>query len=60
VQSSVSVSQILHARAMGIEAWITSDGRAYFVRLHEFDGSEMSSSEYAEDGRQQVLEEPFV
>lgn len=45
---------------MGIEAWITSDGRAYFVRLHEFDGSEMGTSEDAEDGSQQVLRETFI
>jgi hypothetical protein len=42
---------------MGIEAWITSDGRAYFVRLHEFDGSEVGTSENAEHGSEQVLEE---
>lgn len=53
IDTDVSVSQILHSRAMGIEAWITSDGRAYFVRLHEFDGSEMGTSEDAEDGSQQ-------
>ena len=34
---------------MGIDAWITSDGRAYFVRLHEF---EVDTS----DGSQQVCE----
>lgn len=39
---------------MGIEAWITSDGRAYFVRLHEFDDSEVRGSEDAEEESQQV------
>jgi hypothetical protein len=44
---------------MGIETWIASDGRAYFVRLHEFDDSEADvESKYAEG--QQVLEETFI
>jgi hypothetical protein len=45
---------------MGIEAWITSDGRAYFVRLNEFDGSEVGTSENAEDGSRQILGEAFM
>lgn len=31
----VVVSTILHSRLTGVETWITSDGRAYFVRLNE-------------------------
>lgn len=34
------MEQILYSRATGVETWITSDGRAYFVRLHEDSGSE--------------------
>lgn len=33
--STVSVSEILYSRTTGVETWITSDGRAYFVRLNE-------------------------
>lgn len=32
---AVSVVAIQHWRAAGIDTWITSDGRAYFVQLHE-------------------------
>ncbi|KAF9458722.1 RIC1-domain-containing protein [Collybia nuda] len=35
IDGDVSITQILYSRAMGIETWITSDGRVYFVRLHE-------------------------
>jgi hypothetical protein len=31
----VSISKILFSRATGVETWITSDGRAYFVHLTE-------------------------
>lgn len=31
----VTVEQILHPRNTDVEIWITSDGRAYFVRLDE-------------------------
>ncbi|KIJ68689.1 hypothetical protein HYDPIDRAFT_179745 [Hydnomerulius pinastri MD-312] len=34
VDSDVTVMKILHSTA-GVETWITSDGRAYFVRLQE-------------------------
>ncbi|RDB29503.1 RAB6A-GEF complex partner protein 1 [Hypsizygus marmoreus] len=49
VDTDVSVTQILHSRIMGIETWITSDGRAYFVRLHGNIGSEASTSELVEE-----------
>jgi hypothetical protein len=54
---AVSVTQILHSRVMGIETWIASDGRAYFVRLHEFDDSEVEAgaAEFAESRSQQVF-----
>jgi hypothetical protein len=32
---TVTVARILHSRLSGVETWITSDGRAYFVRLQE-------------------------
>lgn len=35
---AVSVVAIQHWRAVGIDTWITSDGRAYFVQLHELQG----------------------
>ncbi|KAH0838539.1 RIC1-domain-containing protein [Lanmaoa asiatica] len=34
VDSDVTVAKILHSTS-GVETWITSDGRAYFVRLQE-------------------------
>ncbi|EGO28420.1 hypothetical protein SERLADRAFT_445869 [Serpula lacrymans var. lacrymans S7.9] len=34
VDSSVTVTKISHL-ATGLETWVTSDGRAYFVRLHD-------------------------
>ncbi|KII93321.1 hypothetical protein PLICRDRAFT_130973 [Plicaturopsis crispa FD-325 SS-3] len=35
VDTAVTISHILHSRMTGVETWITSDGRAYFVQLHE-------------------------
>ena len=32
--SVVTISKILHSTS-GVETWLTSDGRAYFVRLQE-------------------------
>ncbi|KAG6891075.1 hypothetical protein C0995_014164 [Termitomyces sp. Mi166 len=37
---------------MGIETWITSDGRVYFVRLHEISEPEDRASESLEDDGQ--------
>ncbi|KAG9314607.1 RIC1-domain-containing protein [Chiua virens] len=34
VDSDVTITKILHSTS-GVETWITSDGRAYFVRLRE-------------------------
>jgi hypothetical protein len=31
---TVTVTKVLHSR-QGIETWLTSDGRAYFVELNE-------------------------
>jgi hypothetical protein len=39
---------------MGIETWVTSDGRVYFVRLHENVGSDISVSGSTEDEGPQV------
>jgi hypothetical protein len=41
----VTVTKILHSRNTGVETWITSDGRAYFVQLQETSLSEASTSE---------------
>jgi hypothetical protein len=38
---SVTVTKILHSR-QGVETWVTSDGRAYFVELDETDRLETS------------------
>ncbi|KAG6837879.1 hypothetical protein H0H93_013032 [Arthromyces matolae] len=35
IDFEVSVTQIIHSRVSGVEAWITSDGRVYFVHLHQ-------------------------
>jgi len=35
---SVTVVKVLHSR-QGVETWVTSDGRAYFVELDETDDS---------------------
>lgn len=35
VEPDVSVVEIGHSRPIGSETWITSDGRAYLVQLHE-------------------------
>ncbi|KAF9455011.1 RIC1-domain-containing protein [Macrolepiota fuliginosa MF-IS2] len=36
-EPDAGISQIIHARTMAGEAWITTDGRVYFVQLHEED-----------------------
>lgn len=41
----VTVSQISFSRITGAETWITSDGRAYFVRLQEAEGQKGSVSD---------------
>jgi hypothetical protein len=38
-RAEVTVTKILHSIS-GVETWITSDGRAYFVRLQESRHSE--------------------
>lgn len=35
VDPDVTATQILYSRTTGVETWITSDGRAYFVGLNE-------------------------
>lgn len=40
----VTVTKILHSR-QGVETWITSDGRAYFVQLNEVNHAEGSVSD---------------
>ncbi|KDQ54856.1 hypothetical protein JAAARDRAFT_37967 [Jaapia argillacea MUCL 33604] len=40
VDNDVSILKILHSRQLGVEIWITSDGRAYFVQLQENINSE--------------------
>lgn len=41
----VAVDKVLYSRSTGVETWITSDGRAYFVRLLENTDAEASTSE---------------
>jgi hypothetical protein len=41
----VTVSKILYSRTTGVETWITSDGRAYFVQLQETPDADLSTSE---------------
>ncbi|KAJ7293159.1 RIC1-domain-containing protein [Mycena rebaudengoi] len=48
VDSDVTTAKILYSRATGVETWITSDGRAYFVGLNE--SKTTAGSEYATDG----------
>ena len=50
----VTVSKILHTRNAGVETWLTSDGRAYFVQLQETSHSEVGTSDlgYSENGEQ--------
>lgn len=45
----VSIVQMSYSRASGVETWISSDGRAYFVQLTEADTSQ-PSQENSEDG----------
>ncbi|KAJ7139708.1 RIC1-domain-containing protein [Mycena epipterygia] len=48
VDSDVTATKILYSRATGVETWITSDGRAYFVGLNE--NIKPSGSENTEEG----------
>uniref|UniRef100_A0A0W0FAM6 RIC1 C-terminal alpha solenoid region domain-containing protein n=1 Tax=Moniliophthora roreri TaxID=221103 RepID=A0A0W0FAM6_MONRR len=48
IEPEVVVSNILLSRTTGVETWITSDGRAYIVRLIAIDGS-LNSSESIDD-----------
>lgn len=36
----VTVTKVLHSR-QGVETWVTSDGRAYFVELNEISASDL-------------------
>ncbi|KAJ7770879.1 RIC1-domain-containing protein [Mycena maculata] len=47
VDPDVTATKILYSRATGVETWITSDGRAYFVGLSE--NVKSSESENAEE-----------
>ncbi|KAF8640739.1 hypothetical protein AX17_000390 [Amanita inopinata Kibby_2008] len=49
VEPDVSVTDIQYWRAVGVETWITSDGRAYFVQLQESQGSSFSEPHNTED-----------
>lgn len=40
----VNITKILHSR-QGVETWLTSDGRTYFVQLHDITGAEGSASD---------------
>ncbi|KAJ7169474.1 RIC1-domain-containing protein [Mycena filopes] len=47
VDPDVTATKILYSRTTGVETWITSDGRAYFVGLTEIKATD---SENAEEG----------
>jgi hypothetical protein len=47
-RAEVTVTKILHSIS-GVETWITSDGRAYFVRLQESRHSEEVSERDEEE-----------
>ncbi|TFK76753.1 RIC1-domain-containing protein [Pluteus cervinus] len=51
VEPEVAVETILYSRTTGVETWITTDGRAYFVTLHEHTGT---GGVETEDGSTQV------
>ncbi|KAJ6626842.1 RIC1-domain-containing protein [Mycena sp. CBHHK59/15] len=48
VDPDVTATKILYSRATGVETWITSDGRAYFVGLNE--SKKSAGSETATEG----------
>ena len=52
VPSLVTVSKIIYSRTTGVETWITSDGRVYFVGLHET-APESSVSEFTQSDDQE-------
>ncbi|THU88454.1 RIC1-domain-containing protein [Dendrothele bispora CBS 962.96] len=50
IEHEVSISKIAFSRATGVETWITSDGRAYFVHLTEVeDPREDEPEPYSDD-----------
>lgn len=44
-QAVVSVSHISYSRTAGVETWITSDGRVYFVQLREPEDTDSNSDQ---------------
>ncbi|PPQ67413.1 hypothetical protein CVT25_005992 [Psilocybe cyanescens] len=56
VEHDVHVTEIMHTKAMDGELWITSDGRAYFVGLHDVEGVvETSLNEHENNKDRQQL-----
>src|ERR1700736_2859165 len=51
----VIVTKVLHSR-QGVETWLTSDGRAYFVELNE---TSAPDSEIADQSDDQVCQSVF-
>ena len=41
----VTVTKVLHSR-QGVETWVTSDGRAYFVELNEISASDLGGVDH--------------
>ena len=50
----MAVDKILYSRTTGVETWITTDGRAYFVTLHEQTTVTGTGGIDADDGSTQV------
>ncbi|TDL28863.1 RIC1-domain-containing protein [Rickenella mellea] len=50
IDPKVTVAGISYSRLTGVETWITSDGRAYFVQLHEMLAKEGSASDVQSSG----------
>ncbi|TRM65979.1 RIC1-domain-containing protein [Schizophyllum amplum] len=58
VDPDVTVSKIIYSRTTGVETWITSDGRVYFVGLHET-APESSVSEFTQDDEHGQIHHAF-
>ncbi|KAL1713253.1 RIC1-domain-containing protein [Schizophyllum commune] len=59
VEHDVTVSKIIYSRTTGVETWITSDGRVYFVGLHET-APESSVSEFTQSDDQERTAHKFM
>ncbi|CAK5265262.1 unnamed protein product [Mycena citricolor] len=58
VESDVPVTKILQSRTPGVETWITSDGRAYFVTLNESTIEENGDQEFGSNESEPAAAKP--